>query len=278
MNKTKEKHSLSLKLKLVLSLSAIAMTLLASGSISVLEYSRMKTYVSGLIAENIKSINAAQSLSDASGDYNLEILAVIGDDTRSELPDFDRKRFMGHCDSLRTALSQMSLTPLADSVVYSYSAYMAISMELPDVLSDPAQDSRAWYFERLQPGFNRLSHDIEVMSSAIYDDLVKNSETFDRGLFRSIVPGIVALGVGLLMIFMLMFFLMEFYADPICRMLISLRGYRSLGKRYTLTFDGDDQLSELNASITELVNENILLKKRILDRKIEAEKRSSDES
>ena len=38
-------------------------------------------------------------------------------------------------------------------------------------------------------------------------------------------------------------------------------GYRSL----TYTFDGDDQLSELNDGITELVSENQQLRKRVTD-------------
>ena len=50
---------LSLKAKLYLSLSAIALVLLVSSMISVLEYRRMSSYISDMIADNIESINAA---------------------------------------------------------------------------------------------------------------------------------------------------------------------------------------------------------------------------
>ena len=152
----RKKFHLSLRAKLILSLSAIAVTLILSSTISVMEYSRMSTYVSSLIAQNIKSINTAQRLSELSSDYNLDILAVIGDESRNELPDFDRVAFIAHCDSLRQTLSGKYLTPLADSVLYSYSAYMLTSLELPDILIDDFTDSRMWYFERLQPRFRRL--------------------------------------------------------------------------------------------------------------------------
>ena len=206
---------MSIRLKLTLALSAIAATLLISSIISVLEYSRMSTYVSDLIAENIKSINASQKLAQLSNDYNLGILAVVGDETTSRLPDFDQDAFMNRCDSIRRSLTSVlavvgdettsrlpdfdqdafmnrcdsirrSLTsvkmlPLADSVVYSYSAFMLTSLELQNVISSDFIDSRTWYFDRLQPRYNRLRRDIDNISGAIYGDLQKNSLTFQRG-------------------------------------------------------------------------------------------------
>ena len=46
-------------------------------------------------------------------------------------------------------------------------------------------------------------------------------------------------------------------------MLDSLKNYKSYNKKYTYSFDGDDQLAELNAGITDLANENQQLRKRL---------------
>ena len=253
---------LSLRAKLPLSMCAIAAILLISGIISGFEYSRMSSYVTGLIADNINSINVAQRLSEVSNSYNLEILSVIGDDS-AILPDFNQEEFMEHCDSLKKNLTSVSLLPLADSVVYSYSAYMLTTLELEDVLLSDFIDSRTWYFERLQPKFNRLRSDIDNLSAGMYNDLKKNSMTFQRGFYRSIIPGIVAVLVGLLLVVMLLFFILAFYVNPIYKMLDSLENYKTYNKKYTYSFDGDDQLSELNEGITELANENQQLRKRL---------------
>ena len=197
---------LSMRTKLTLSLSAIAVALLASSVISILEYSRMSHYVSDLMADNIKSVGVAQKLSEVSSQYNLGILAVIGDDAVSALPDFHQEEFMAHCDSLRQSLVSDKMLPLTDSVVYAYSAYMLTSMELSDVLLSDFIDTRTWYFERLQPQFKRLNAYIDNLDDAIYAELKKNSETFQRGFYRSIIPGAVAVGVGLLLILMLLFY------------------------------------------------------------------------
>ena len=256
---------LSMRTKLTLSLSAIAVALLASSVISIMEYSRMSHYVSDLMADNIKSVGVAQKLSEVSSQYNLDILAVIGDDAVSALPDFHQEEFMAHCDSLRKSLVSDKMLPLTDSVVYAYTAYMLTSMELSDVLHSDFIDTRTWYFERLQPQFKRLNAYIDNLDDAIYAELKKNSETFQRGFYRSIIPGAVAVGVGLLLILMLLFFLLVYYVNPLYRMLEGLNNYRSFDKKYSYSFEGDDQLLELNDGITELVSENQQLRKRVTD-------------
>ena len=258
-----KEFKLTMRMKLTLSLSAIAVTLLVSSVISIMEYYKMSNYVSDLIADNIRSVNVAQKLSEVTNKYNLDLLTVIGDDAVSTLPDFHQKEFMAHCDSLRNSLTSDKMVPLTDSVVYAYSAYMLTSLELNDVLLSDFIDTRAWYFDRLQPKFKRLNNYIDVLNGAIYDDLKKNSLTFQRGFYRSIIPGAVAVGVGLLLVLMLLFFLLVYYVNPIYRMLAGLNNYRSFNKKYSYSFEGDDQLAELNDGITELTGENQMLRKRV---------------
>ena len=254
---------LSLKTKMVLSLSAIAVVLIVSGIISIVEYRRMSNYVSDMIAEDINSINVAQKLSAVTDDYNLQILTVIGDDSVNSLPDFDQQGFVSYCDSLRSIFSVENVLPLTDSVLYSDQAYMLTSLELEQVIQSDFIDSRTWYFERLQPSFQRLNGDIDRLSQAMYADLQENSGDFDRGFYRSIIPGIVAVGVGVILVLLLMFFITSFYVNPLNKMLEGLDEYRSMGRRYNYSFDGDDELVELNEGITELTEENRQYRRRI---------------
>ena len=232
-------YRLTLRAKLIASLSLIAAILLVSLLISVMEYSGM------------------------SNTYNLDILAVVGEEDVVELPDFDDGYFKSHCDSLRSSVPSNQVKPLADSVMYSYSAYMLTSLELRDVIHSDFIDTRAWYFGRLQPRYDRLRSDLTSLSNAIYQDLEKNSATFEGGFYRSIIPGIVAVGVGLLLVVMLLSFLLAFYVNPLYRMLDGLDAYRSRDKKYNVKFDGDDQLAQLNDGISELANENRQLRSRI---------------
>jgi methyl-accepting chemotaxis protein len=143
---------------------------------------------------------------------------------------------------------------------------MLTSLELEDILASD-EDSRNWYFDRLQPVFNRMRDYMERLSDVLYDQLQQNSEEFDRGFYRSIIPSSAAVVVGILLIFLLMFFILTYYIRPLYRMLSALENYRSIGKKYNLEFEGDDQLGQLNDGIRELSEENRQLRRRLKDLK-----------
>lgn len=258
---------LSLRMKIALALSAIAVVLLMSSIISVLEYRHMSNYVSGLIAGNVNNIHRTQEMVDAVDAYNLDILAVIGDETLSHVPEFDRAAFLAHCNALKEDLGANKAASLADSVVYAFSAYMLASMELEEVYESSFINTRDWYFNRLQPLFGRMRGYLDRLSGAMYEELEQNSRDFDSGFFRSIIPSSVAITVGILLVFLLLFYIQAYYVNPIYRMLEALRDYLAYRRRYSYTFDGNDQLSDLNSSITDLAEENRTLRKRISDLK-----------
>ena len=105
------------------------------------------------------------------------------------------------------------------------------------------------------------------MSADIYEGLRQNSEEFDNGISRSIVPGFVAVAVGILLVFLLLFYMLVYYVKPLYRMLGALDDYLQYRRRYTYTFEGDDQLTDLNREITELTEENRQLRRRLQDMK-----------
>ncbi|MBO4447394.1 MAG: hypothetical protein J5764_04650, partial [Bacteroidales bacterium] len=196
-----------MKTKITLSLIAIAAVLLISCIISVMEYGRMSSYVSGLVADDISSINTARKLAALTSEYNLQILEVVGDEQSVQVPEFDNDVYMSYCDSLRTSLASKSIAPLADSLLYAYSAYMLTTLELHSVMLSDFIDSRAWYFDRLQPRYVYLNKKIDALTEAIHRDLQSNSQDFDQGFYRSIIPGIVTVGVGILLVLLLLFFI-----------------------------------------------------------------------
>ena len=254
---------ISLRMKMTLAFSAIAILLMVSSIISSLEYRHMSSYVSEMIAGDIRNIHLAQRLVDAVDQYNLEVLAVIGDEQLTTVPDFDRTTFLSYCDTLRSSPASGRHSHLADSVLYAYSAYMLASTELEDVLQSNFIDTRDWYFSRLQPLFGRTRGYLDRLGEVMYQELSRNSENFDSGFYRSVIPGTVAVGAGILLVFLLMAFILAYYVNPIYKMNSSLKDYLKYRHRYTVSFDGNDQLSDLNGSVTDLAEENRQLRRRI---------------
>ena len=249
--------------KVLYSLGSLAAILLLSGVISIIEYRRMSDYVSELIAANIKSINLAQKLSDITEEYNHQMLSVVVQNDISLMPEFDLDYFMAQSDSLKNSFTSQNALPMVDSVEVSFDAFMKTSLKFDEVFLADNVDTGEWFFGTLQPKYNSLIQDLGKLNELIHEDLKYNSENFDAGFYRSIIPGVVSVGAGLMLILLLLYFTMANYVRPIYRMSEGIDNYRVSGRRHTYEMDTDDQLANVNAGVAELIEENLELKRRV---------------
>ncbi len=268
----KKERKPSMRKKLFLSLGSLAMILLLSSVISILEYRRMSDYVSELIASNIKSINLSQKLADITQEYNDQMLAVVVQNDISLMPDFNLTYFNAQSDSLRSSFTSSKMLPKVDSVVMSFDAFMKTSLKFDEVFLADSVDTGEWFFGSLQPRYTKLRQDLNSLNEVIHEELRNNSADFDAGFYRSIIPGVVSVGAGLLLILLLLYFTMVYYVRPIYRMSDGIDGYRLSGRRYLYEFDGDDQLANINTGLTEIIDENVELKRRVKNLRDEREK------
>lgn len=252
-----------MRLRLVLSLGSVAAILLVSGVISIVEYRRMSDYVSELIASNINSINLSQRLADLTQEYNHQMLSVVLMNDISMMPEFDPEFFETQADSLKSSVTSVTSLPAVDTVARSFDSFMKTSLKFDEIFLADTVDTREWFFGTLQPTYNKFRNDMDMLNSTIHEELKSNSEDFDAGFYRSIIPGVVSVGAGLLLIVLLLFFTMSYYVKPIYRISDGIDSYRASSRRHVYEFDGDDQLANINSGVTELIEENIELKKRI---------------
>ena len=262
----------SMRLRLVLSLGSIAVILLVSGMISIVEYRRMSDYVSELIASNINSINLSQRLADVTQEYNHQMLSVVLMNDLSLMPEFDPEHFETQADSLKSSVTSVSSLPAVDTVAKSFDTFMKTSLKFDEVFLADTVDTREWFFGTLQPTYNKFRNDMDMLNSTIHEELKSNSADFDAGFYRSIIPGVVSVCAGILLVVLLMYFIMVNYVNPLCKMSAGIDNYRAYGKRYGYTFDGDDQIENINSGLAELIEDNIELKRRVKSLRDDREK------
>lgn len=253
----------SMRRKLFFSLGSLAAILLLSGFISIVEYRRMSDYVSELIASNIKSITLSQRLADITEEYNHQMLAVVVQNDISIMPDFNLEDFNNQADSLKNSITSEHSIPMVDSVTTSFNTFMNTSIRFDEVFLADSLDTGEWFFGTLQPCYNKFRHDMGVLNDSIHEELRHNSSDFDAGFYRSIIPGVVSVGAGLILIMLLFYFIMSYYVNPIYKIAAGLDNYRLSGRKHNYVMDGDDQLADINTGVTELIEENIELKRRI---------------
>ena len=266
----------SMRRKLFFSLGSLAAILLLSGVVSIIEYRRMSDYVSELIAANIKSINLSRRLAGITEEYNHQMLAVVVQNDISKMPDFKLDDFKLQADSLKNSFTSANAHPMVDTVSTSFNEFMNTSLRFDEVFLADSVDTGEWFFGTLQPCYNKFSQDMGVLNDMIYSELRQNSADFDAGFYRSIIPGVVSVGAGLILIVLLFYFIMAYYVNPIYRIADGLNNYRLSNRKHNYVFDGDDQLTDINTGVAELIEENIDLKRRVKNLREEREKYMSN--
>lgn len=253
----------SMRRKLFFSLGSLAAILLLSGVVSIIEYRRMSDYVSELIAANIKSINLSHRLAGITEEYNHQMLAVVVQNDISIMPDFKLDDFKLQADSLKNSFTSAKAHPMVDTVSTSFNEFMNTSLRFDEVFLADSVDTGEWFFGTLQPRYSKFREDINVLNESIHEELQTNSANFDAGFYRSIIPGVVSVGAGLLMIFLLLYFIMVGYVNPIYKISAGIDAYKATGRVFNYAFDGDDQLANINTGVSDLTEENHELKRRI---------------
>lgn len=248
--------------RLVISLVSIIVILGLSVVISLIEYRNVSDKL-GDIAGNTKAINDLRSSINTLETYNLDILSCVGDESTDNIPVFDREGFASSLEAIADDPANRMSKTAADSVMLLLDEYLDLASELETVIVADFVDSRMWYFETLKPSHDRLLYFLAAQSADLTTVLNDASSVFDNGMYRAIVPGIVAVCVTILLLLILGFFMIRTYVNPLCRMVDSLNAYRNNDKKYNLRFDGDDQLASLNEGISELAEENRQLRIRV---------------
>jgi len=273
-------RTLSIRTKLSLSLLSIAAILLISSVITILQYRSMSNYVSTLIADNIRNINYMERLADDTHAYNAQVMSVLwseahGDLQNIDIPELDIQSDLAYCDSLLLLSHTPEIRERAESLKRSFGVFSETSKLLPQAIKTPSLNTQEWYSMHLQGPYDAFRRDVFELNTLVYNALQANSATFDRGFYRSVIPGAVAIAVGLLLVLMLLLFASIYYINPLRKMLRGLDAYLNENKKYSNVFEGDDELSRLNEGITEIVNENLQLRKRVASLKEAAQQQGS---
>lgn len=251
--------------KLRFAIGTIVGLLLVTTVISILEFRRMSTHVSDLISDNITSINLSAELGVKSDEYNLRLLSSIGYADSLKKLDFDPRAYLDETELLVMELADLHFFK-TDSLSMSYYDYARTSVQLDSIIASDFVDTRDWYFTVLQPKYNEFRTDLDEFNVKVYDNLKENSVSFDESFYRSIMPTIISVLAAIALCLLLQFFILSYYVRPLKKIINSLELYKHNSHGYDLNFEGDDELNELNGSISDLVDENVSLKQRLRDR------------
>lgn len=248
---------MGLRKKIFLGCIVIASVLLLSSIIAMYEFMVMRRNVTNLISDNISSLNISNNLVEITDEYNFQLLRSMGDNTPAVIPDIDKdSRFADCLKDLLANYTIINEKMVVDSVRYAFAAYMHTLDDAPYVWVEDYSSKRKWYFERLYPVYMKLRDYIQQLNNVSQDALVKNYQELNQTFYRSMMPGVVAVSVGMILVFLFYYYINYYLLTPILSVIKGVKNFVQYKKSYTVEINSQDELNELNENVKQLVEIN----------------------
>lgn len=254
------------KRKIYLGFVVLGFILLLSSVIAIFEFVSMRKSVSKLVTDNIASINTSRMLLEVADEYNFKLLEGIRADSLAVLPEIPNiqkdKRFVSFLSEVRGKFTTREEKAMTDSVKYAYVAYAHIIIEAPQIWQTGYQQRGDWYFGKLYPVYMQLRIYIGHLSSLSQRALVENSKNLSEGFYRSVMPCVVAVAIGIILLLLFNYYLNFYFINPLERITKGIKHYRQTRKSYTVNLESDDEMQELNDNVKDIIIENKQLTKK----------------
>ena len=257
---------LGIKRKVLLGCIVLAIILFFSSLISIFEFTKMNRYVSGVIADNIRSINAARELLSVSEQYNISLMngLVLDNEARPEGISISREEeLVSSFENLSRSFVTTEERAAADSVLYAYAAYMQVVSEADKMWENDYTERQHWFFNRLQPVYLKFRGYMMQLTTICQDALIESSQDIRVGTYRSLMPGLVSVLLGMVMVLLFNYFLNYYLINPLLKVTNGIKGYRYHGRDYGVKLDNDDELEELNEAVGDIVEQNQVYKREL---------------
>ncbi len=255
---------MTIKRKISLGFVVIGSILLVSSAISIYEFVRMRNTVSNLINDNISAINTTRILTEVTDEYSFNLLESLGDEHGVvKVRDKDDNRFGSYLNELRNNFTTLQERNYADSIMFAYTTYFIVMNDAPKVWEGDYTERRTWYFTKVHPVYMKLRGYLLKLSNISQQALAENSMIMSESFYRSIMPGVVTVSMGMILVFLFNYFINFYFVNPLLRISQGIADYLFRKKSYTVKIENDDdELKELNDNVKELVEINKKLTKQ----------------
>lgn len=242
----------------------LALVLFFSSVTSVFEFVKMNRYVSSVVTDNINSINSARELLFISEHYNVQIMdGIVLDQETGDLQSIKGEdELIASFVDLRDTFVTPEEKAAADSVLYAYAAYMQVVNEVYKVWESDQETRQDWYFGRLEPIYLKFRGYLMQLTSVCQDALIHSSHVMQQSFYRSLMPGLISVILGIVMVVLFYYFMNFYLISPVLKIIGGVGSYRRFDRPYDVKLENDDEIQTLNGMVRDIIDENQVSRKR----------------
>lgn len=251
---------MGIRKKISLGFVVIGSILFLSSIISVFEFNRMRKSVTGLMTANINSINTSRHLMELTDEYNLYLLRSVVSEPSGEIDIRKDNRFSVYVSRIKDNFSSPQEMAMADSLMEAYGKYISVVGKSRGIMTEDSLSRHLWLKEELEPVYFDLMKYKKELGLITQNALTNNTVDIQEGYYRSIMPGIISVGAGIILVLLFNYFLNVYFISPVLMISRGIRNYMDYRKSYNVKLDNDDEIEDLNSEVKSVLDENKKLK------------------
>ncbi len=242
---------MKIKLKLFLGFFTLVLMLALAGTYSIIEFTRISSSVNAILQDNYQSIQATKNMLEAIEREDSGILLLLMGDFREgrQTISVSDSSFRQSLDIARNNLTEKNEQQYVSDIESLYTRYRSI-IEYP-IVNTSRQGNIEWYETEVYPLFQEVKKSIHALMDLNQSSMYREAMMLKEKSKRAIMPGIVAIGAGIVFTLIFNLFINYYLVAPVKRLVHSIRNYKR-GTVFGAEIETNDELKELENSIRDL--------------------------
>lgn len=242
---------MGIRLKMMIGFLSLAVLLLISGVISYFELSSLTKSTSQVIDNSTRNVEFSRKMLDAVQEQNMALLhiEVLGIDEYDTLLIAAGERFN---DAIKETGFYVYDLPGLDAIYSARRNYNnVIVSHYIDTLS--REQRVEWFVNTYKTTHYQLTSAIKDFMISSQIDMEAQTKMLRDNAYRAIMPGIIALVIGIIVILIFYYFIDLYYISSITKITSGLKNYLTLNIPFNVTIDGRDEIAKLKEYIEQLL-------------------------
>lgn len=229
---------------------SLAALLLFSGVISYFELTSLSSTTSQLLDNSSRNIEFSKKMLDAVQNQNTALLhiEVLGQDEYDSLLIASGADFNAAIE--QTKFYVQDLAGL-DSIFVARRNYNKVILDhFNDTLT--REQRIEWFVKTYKTNYYELTSAIKNFMISSQQELELQTLNLKDNAYRAVMPGILALVIGIILILIFYYFIDLYYVAPILKISKGLTGFINLNIPFNVNIEGRDEIVKLKDYIEQL--------------------------
>lgn len=246
---------MGVKSKMSAGFIVIGMLLFLSGAITIFELNSMGSSVQDILNDNLKSIEVSGQMGRASDQINHGVLLAINGKKEEAIAAISEGEKL-FASSYEVAKKNLTVPREDLSVKMIDSCYLMLKAQADSSILGAVPKQMDWYLTVFSPMQDQLFMAIDTLITVNRKAIDQNINQMKTGTNRAIMPGLIAIFVGIVFVFLFNYFVNIFFITPIVRITQGVENYVKHSIPFRVKVDSKDELERLKNSVEKLIIQN----------------------